>query len=282
MKDLTTLIIMDGYGIGNKGSATNAVEKAAKPNLDALFAKYPHTTIACSGMAVGLPNGQMGNSEVGHLNLGAGRVVYQPLTRVTKAIEDGEFFNIPAMKEAMQNALDKGSALHVMGLVSDGGVHSHMDHLLAVVKMARDAGIQKIYIHAFMDGRDVPPSSGEGYIKDLEEKLAELKAGRIATVAGRFYAMDRDNIWDRVKLAYDAMVLGEGVPADSAVQAMEQSYAKDETDEFVKPTVIMENGKPLATIGEGDSVVFFNFRARSGPSAGPYLCGSGFHRIYPG
>ncbi len=260
MKDLTTLIIMDGYGIGNKGSATNAVEKAAKPNLDALFAKYPHTTIACSGMAVGLPNGQMGNSEVGHLNLGAGRVVYQPLTRVTKAIEDGEFFNIPAMKEAMQNALDKGSALHVMGLVSDGGVHSHMDHLLAVVKMARDAGIQKIYIHAFMDGRDVPPSSGEGYIKDLEEKLAELKAGRIATVAGRFYAMDRDNIWDRVKLAYDAMVLGEGVPADSAVQAMEQSYAKDETDEFVKPTVIMENGKPLATIGEGDSVVFFNFR----------------------
>lgn len=260
MKDLTTLIIMDGYGIGNQGSATNAVEKAKTPNLDALFAQYPHTTIACSGMAVGLPNGQMGNSEVGHLNLGAGRVVYQPLTRVTKAIEDGEFFNIPAMKEAMQNALDKGSTLHVMGLVSDGGVHSHMDHLLAVVKMARDAGLQKIYIHAFMDGRDVPPSSGEGYIKDLEAKLAELKAGRIATVAGRFYAMDRDNIWDRVKLAYDAMVLGEGVPATSAVQAMEQSYAKGETDEFVKPTVIMENGKPLATIEEGDSVVFFNFR----------------------
>ena len=260
MKDLTTLIIMDGYGIGNEGNAANAVEKAAKPNLDALFARYPHTTIACSGMAVGLPNGQMGNSEVGHLNLGAGRVVYQPLTRVTKAIEDGEFFEIPAMKEAMQQALDKGSALHVMGLVSDGGVHSHMDHLLAVVKMARDAGISKIFIHAFMDGRDVPPSSGEGYIRDLESKLAELKAGRIATVAGRFYAMDRDNIWDRVQLAYDAMVLGEGVPAGSALQAMEQSYAKGETDEFVKPTVIMEKGKPLATIGEGDSVVFFNFR----------------------
>ncbi len=260
MKDLTTLIIMDGYGIGNEGNAANAVEKAAKPNLDALFAQYPHTTIACSGMAVGLPNGQMGNSEVGHLNLGAGRVVYQPLTRVTKAIEDGEFFEIPAMKEAMQQALDKGSALHVMGLVSDGGVHSHMDHLLAVVKMARDAGISKIFIHAFMDGRDVPPSSGEGYIRDLESKLAELKAGRIATVAGRFYAMDRDNIWDRVQLAYDAMVLGEGVPAGSALQAMEQSYAKGETDEFVKPTVIMEKGKPLATIGEGDSVVFFNFR----------------------
>ena len=166
--------------------------------------------------------------------------MYQPLTRVTKAIEDGEFFEIPAMKEAMQQALDKGSALHVMGLVSDGGVHSHMDHLLAVVKMARDAGISKIFIHAFMDGRDVPPSSGEGYIRDLESKLAELKAGRIATVAGRFYAMDRDNIWDRVQLAYDAMVLGEGVPAESALQAMEQSYAKGETDEFVKPTVIME------------------------------------------
>jgi len=260
MKDLTTLIIMDGYGLGNFGCDTNAVEQAKTPNLDALFAKYPHTTIECSGMAVGLPHGQMGNSEVGHLNLGAGRVVYQPLTRVTKAIEDGEFNEIPAMKGAVENALKNNSTFHIMGLVSDGGVHSHVDHLLAVVKMARDAGIEKIFIHAFMDGRDVPPSSGEGYIRDLEAKLAELKAGRIATVAGRFYAMDRDNIWDRVLLAYDAMVKGEGVPADNAVQAMTQSYEKGETDEFVKPTVIMENGKPLTTICENDTVVFFNFR----------------------
>ena len=259
MRQLTTLVIMDGYGIG-PSSKTNAVQQANTPRLREIFATYPNTTIHCSGMAVGLPEGQMGNSEVGHLNLGAGRIVYQPLTRVTKAIKDGEFFQNPALKGAMDHALTHQSALHIMGLVSDGGVHSHMDHLMAVVEMARDSGIEKIYIHAFMDGRDVPPSSGEGFIKDLEARLAKAGAGEIATVAGRFYAMDRDNIWERVQKAYDAMVLGQGVPAESAVQAMAQSYEKSVTDEFVQPSVVMKDGKPLAVIAPDDSVVFFNFR----------------------
>ena len=259
MKQLTTLIIMDGFGL-RENTNDNAITHAKTPNLDALFAKYPHTQIACSGMSVGLPRGQMGNSEVGHLNLGAGRVVYQPLTRISKAIEDGDFFTNPALKAAMDNAVQKGTALHAMGLVSDGGVHSHMEHLLAVVKMAKDAGIKKIYIHAFMDGRDVPPSSGLGYIQQLEGELKALGAGKIATVAGRFWAMDRDNIWEREERAWDAMVKGQGVTAASAEEAMQQSYDKGETDEFVQPTVVTEGGKPIATIGENDSVVFFNFR----------------------
>ena len=258
-KDLTVLIIMDGFGI-DKPSDTNAVTVANTPNYDALTAKYPFTTIKCSGLDVGLPDGQMGNSEVGHLNLGAGRIIYQPLTRITKSIEDGDFFTNPALKKAMDNALAHNSALHLLGLISDGGVHSHTDHALAAVKMAKDAGITKIYLHCFMDGRDVPPSSGLCFIEELDKSLSKLGAGEIATVSGRFWAMDRDNIWDRVERAYNAITFGEGIPADSAEQAMQQSYDKGETDEFVQPTVVMKNGAPVGTVKANDSVIFFNFR----------------------
>ncbi len=258
-KDLTVLIIMDGFGVAEP-SDTNAVTVANTPIYDNLIEKYPFTTIKCAGMDVGLPDGQMGNSEVGHLNLGAGRIIYQPLTRITKSIEDGDFFTNPALVKAMDNAVANKSALHLMGLVSDGGVHSHTDHALATVKMAKDAGIEKIYLHCFMDGRDVPPKSGKCFIEQLDDDLKELGAGEIASVAGRFWAMDRDNIWDRVELAYNAITNGEGVTAQSASQAMQQSYDKGETDEFVKPTVITKDGAPVGTVNENDSVVFFNFR----------------------
>ena len=245
-KDLTVLIIMDGFGI-TEASDTNAVTVADTPNYDKLTAKYPTTTIKCGGRDVGLPDGQMGNSEVGHLNLGAGRIIYQPLTRITKSIEDGDFFENPALKKAMDNAVEHGTALHLMGLISDGGVHSHTDHALAAVKMAKDAGIKKIYLHSFMDGRDVPPSSGLGFIRELDNQLEKLGAGEIATVSGRFWAMDRDNIWDRVELSYNAITFGEGVTAANAgEEAMQQSYDKGETDEFVKPTVIIKDGAPIA------------------------------------
>ncbi len=258
-KDLTVLIIMDGFGVAEP-SDTNAVTVADTPNYDKLIAKYPFTTIKCAGMDVGLPTGQMGNSEVGHLNLGGGRIIYQPLTRITKSIEDGDFFDNPALKSAVDNAASNGTALHLMGLVSDGGVHSHTDHALAAVKMAKDAGVEKIYVHCFMDGRDVPPTSGKCFIEQLDDDLKELGAGEIATVSGRFWAMDRDNIWDRVELAYNAITLGEGVTAASASEAMQQSYDKGETDEFVKPTVIIKDGAPVGTVNENDSVIFFNFR----------------------
>ena len=259
MKDVSVLIIMDGWGEAPPGS-DNAVSVANTPNMDRLRAKYPDTTIVPFGLDVGLPVGQMGNSEVGHLNLGAGRIVYQPLTRVSKSIADGDFFRNEALVGAMENAKARGSALHLMGLVSDGGVHSHNTHLYALLQMAKDHGLTEVYVHCYMDGRDVPPQSGKGYIEELEAKLTEIGVGRIATVAGRFYAMDRDNIWDRVKRAYDALVLGDGVKACDAVTAMAQSYDKGETDEFVQPTVIVSGGKPVATIGENDSVIFFNFR----------------------
>ncbi|NLG38211.1 MAG: 2,3-bisphosphoglycerate-independent phosphoglycerate mutase [Clostridiales bacterium] len=255
----TVLIVMDGFGLAEP-SDTNAVATARKPNLDRLMAEYPTTPLRCQGMDVGLPDGQMGNSEVGHLNLGAGRIVYQPLTRVSKSILDGDFFSNPALTGAMDHARGHGTALHLMGLVSNGGVHSHIDHLLALVRMGRDAGISRIFIHCFMDGRDVPPSSGKAYIETLERSLLELSAGRIATVSGRFYAMDRDNMWERVAIAYDALTLGQGVTATSAAEAMEQSYANGETDEFVRPTVILKDGRPTGTIGENDAVIFFNFR----------------------
>ena len=258
-KPISALIIMDGFGI-NPDERYNAITKAGTPTLDALMAKYPHTTIGASGMDVGLPDGQMGNSEVGHLNIGAGRIVYQELTRITKDIQDGEFFKKPELVAAMENARKPGHALHLMGLVSDGGVHSHNTHLYALIEMAKRFGVEHAYVHCFMDGRDVPPSSGLDYIKELDAKMAEIGAGKIATVMGRFYAMDRDNIWDRVELAYNAMVCGEGVSAESGEQAMAQSYEKGETDEFVKPTVVMENGAPVGVINEGDSVVCFNFR----------------------
>ena len=259
-RTMTALIIMDGFGI-NPAHDGNAIYQQGTPHLDALMAKYPHTQLGASGMDVGLPDGQMGNSEVGHLNLGAGRIVYQELTRITKDILDGDFFKKEPLIHAMDAARDSGKAVHLMGLVSDGGVHSHNTHLYALLEMCKQRGVKNVFVHCFLDGRDVPPTSGIDYIRELEGKLQKIGVGRIATVMGRYWAMDRDNLWDRVKKAYDAMVLGAGqANATSAVEAVEESYAKEQTDEFVKPTVVLENGAPVAVIGEGDSVVFFNFR----------------------
>ena len=259
-KTMTALLIMDGFGI-NPVKEGNAIAAAGTPVLDQLMAEYPHTLIGASGMDVGLPDGQMGNSEVGHLNIGAGRIVYQELTRITKDIQDGVFFKKEALVWAMDEAKKNGKALHLMGLLSDGGVHSHNTHLYALLEMAKQWGLEKVYVHCFLDGRDVPPSSGIDYVKELQGKLSEIGVGKIATVQGRYWAMDRDNLWDRVKKAYDAMVLGKGqATAATGSEAVEQSYAINETDEFVKPTVIIEGGKPVGTIGEGDSVIFFNFR----------------------
>lgn len=254
------LIIMDGFGITHDPEGCNAVEMAKTPTLDKLFAECPYTLIDASGRAVGLPDGQMGNSEVGHINIGAGRIVDQELMRITRTIENGDFFNNKVLCEAIENAKKYGSALHTYGLVSPGGVHSHTEHLYAIVEMAKRMGLDKVYVHCFMDGRDVPPSSGKGYIEELENKLAEIGNGKIASVAGRYYAMDRDNRWDRVEKAYAALVYGEGNTAESAVEAMQSSYDAGVTDEFVVPTVICENGKPVATIKDNDSIVFFNFR----------------------
>ena len=255
----TGLIIMDGYGV-NHFAPFNAVSPETAPNVLKLFADNPATVLDASGLAVGLPDGQMGNSEVGHLNIGAGRIIYQELTRITKSIQDGDFFTNPALVKAMENAKSNGKKLHVMGLVSDGGVHSHNTHLYALVKMAKQMGLDNVYIHCFMDGRDVPPESGKGYIEELQQQLDRMEFGRIATISGRFYAMDRDNIWDRVEKAYVALADGEGVIETDPVQAMQNSYDKGVTDEFVIPTVITEGGKPVATVDEGDSIIFFNFR----------------------
>jgi len=260
MKDkLVTLIILDGFGI-NPRAEGNAVMAANKPNLDRLMAEYPNTIIHTSGMDVGLPRGQMGNSEVGHTNIGAGRIVYQELTRITKSIEDGDFFEKEEFLEAIENCKAHGSKLHLYGLLSDGGVHSHNTHLYALVELAKRQGLKDVFIHCFFDGRDVPPDSAKGYVEELEAKLAEIGTGKIATVMGRYYAMDRDNRWERVKLAYDAMTLGKGLSALTASQAVLESYARQEFDEFVKPTVIMNEGKPVATIDSNDSIIFFNFR----------------------
>ncbi len=258
-KTMTALIIMDGFGL-NPSHEGNAIFQQGTPGLDKLLAVYPHTRLGASGMNVGLPDGQMGNSEVGHLNIGAGRIVYQELTRITKDIQDGVFFEKEALVEAMDSAKKTGKALHLMGLLSDGGVHSHNTHLYALLEMAKKRGLQKVYVHCFLDGRDVPPSSGLGFVKELEGELGKIGVGEIATVMGRYWAMDRDNIWDRVKQAYDALVLGNGKPADTGAKAVEQSYALNETDEFVKPTVVQKNGQPTAVISENDSVIFFNFR----------------------
>ncbi len=261
MKKPITLIIMGGFGM-NPETKGNAIQAARTPNLDRLFAENPFTTIGASGMDVGLPDGQMGNSEVGHTNIGAGRVVYQELTRITKSILDGDFFENPVLLQAMQEAKQGGRALHLMGLLSDGGVHSHNRHLYALLEMAKKNGLQKVYVHCMMDGRDVPPTSGVEYMKELEQKLQEIGVGRIATVMGRYYGMDRDTQWGRVQMAYDAMVKREGVQAADPVAALEKSYktidgdGKNLTDEFVLPTVI-EGGAPVSA---HDSVVFFNFR----------------------
>ena len=257
---MTALIIMDGFGL-NPSPEGNAIFQEGTPHIDALMAKYPHTRLGASGMDVGLPDGQMGNSEVGHLNIGAGRIVYQELTRITKDIRDGEFFHKKPLVNAMESAKKTGKAVHLMGLLSDGGVHSHNTHLYALLEMCKQQELSEVYIHCFLDGRDVPPSSGIDFVKALEEKIKEIGVGKIATVMGRYWAMDRDNLWNRVQKAYDAMVLGEGeATAGSAEEAVTQSYQKNETDEFVVPTVIMENGKPTGVIQEGDSVIFFNFR----------------------
>ncbi len=249
------LVIMDGLAFGEPGSG-NAVEAASTPVLDGLVATYPSTTIAASGLAVGLPEGQMGNSEVGHLNIGAGRVVYQELTRIDRAIEDGSFFENEELCGAIDAAVRAGCAVHLMGLVSDGGVHSHQNHLYALVRLAVVRGASDVRIHCFLDGRDTPPRSGAGYIALLEEELARAGAGRVATVMGRYYAMDRDNRWDRVEKAWRAMVHAEGVRSGGAVAALLDSYGQGVTDEFVVPTCVGESG----TVSDGDAVVFFNFR----------------------
>lgn len=253
------LMILDGFGISENENG-NAIAAAKKPNLDKYISKYPNTKIAASGLKVGLPEGQMGNSEVGHLNIGAGRIVYQELTRITKAIEDGDFFTNEALNKAVDNAIKNDSALHLMGLLSDGGVHSHIGHLKGLLELAKRKGLSKVYVHAFMDGRDVAPSSGKDFIVQLENIMKEVGVGEIATISGRYYAMDRDNRWERVQLAYDAMTLGKGEVATSAVDAMVNSYNNEKTDEFVLPTVIEKNGQPVAKIVSGDSVIFFNFR----------------------
>ena len=255
MKKPLALIIMDGFGY-NPSDYGNAIHAAKTPNLDKYFEENATTLIGASGMNVGLPDGQMGNSEVGHTNIGAGRIVYQELTRITKSIDDGDFFENEALKAAMENCKQNSSALHLMGLLSDGGVHSHNTHLYGLVKMAKKFGLSKVYIHAFMDGRDVPPKSGKQYIEECQAELDQIGLGQIATVSGRYYAMDRDNRWDRVEKAYAAIAYGEGVKNTDPAAAMQSSYDSDVTDEFVVPVVCVEG----ATVNEHDSVVFFNFR----------------------
>ena len=254
------LAILDGWGIGEEND-TNAIHVARTPNMDRWQREYPYTTLKAHGEAVGLPEGQMGNSEVGHLNIGAGRIVWQDFTRINFALESGEFFANETLKQAMDAVRENGSALHLMGLVSDGGVHSHIRHLFGLVKMAADQGLDKIYIHAFMDGRDTPPRSGKEYIRQLQAELDRLQAGRIATITGRYYAMDRDNRWDRVKKAWLALVEGEGVPVTDPVQAVSEAYSRDETDEFIKPMVLMDGDQPRGRIQDRDTIIFFNFRA---------------------
>ena len=252
----TALIIMDGFGIGENDSHKNAIAAARIPNLFRLMGEYSVTSIGASGLDVGLPEGQMGNSEVGHTNIGAGRVVYQMLVKITKDIEDGVFFENPALLGAMENCKKHDSALHLIGLVSDGGVHSHMSHIMGLIEMAHRHGLKKVYLHALLDGRDVDVTSGAGFVKQVADKLNEYGIGKVASVGGRFYAMDRDKAWDRVEKGYAAMVYGEGNQAEDAVEAIEESYKNGVTDEFVVPTVCAKEGMVKAN----DSVVFFNFR----------------------
>ena len=254
---LTTLMILDGFGATDDVTG-NAIARANTPHLDAFIQNNPHTLIGASGLEVGLPDGQMGNSEVGHLNLGAGRIVYQELTRITKSIEDGDFFTNEAFLAGIENCKQHDSALHIMGLLSDGGVHSHNTHLYAILKLAKQQGLEKVYVHCFMDGRDTAPTSGAGYIADLEARMAAIGVGEIATIDGRYYAMDRDNRWERVAVAYNAIVMGEGNTAIDAATCMATSYAEGITDEFILPTIIApEKDK---TLKANDTVIFFNFR----------------------
>jgi 2,3-bisphosphoglycerate-independent phosphoglycerate mutase len=256
------LLVLDGWGI-NKNLDGNAIAAAKAPVYNNLIAEYPHTELLASGEAVGLPDGQMGNSEVGHLNLGAGRIVYQDSTRISKAIRDKEFFQNPILLSAMRTAKEKKTALHLMGLLSEGGVHSRMDHIFAMLDMVKAQGIINVFFHAFLDGRDTPPSSAIQYVKQLEEHFAKIGIGRIATVSGRYYAMDRDKRWERVQKAYEAIVAGEGIRKLSAVEAIQQSYEHERTDEFMLPAVIIDKkaGRQVATIRNGDVVIFCNFRS---------------------
>ena len=254
-KTPTTLIIMDGFGL-NPSDQSNAVAAAKTPVLDNLFATCPHTTLSASGLDVGLPEGQMGNSEVGHTNIGGGRVVFQDLPRISRSIDDGSFFENPAYVSAMDACLKNDSSLHLYGLLSDGGVHSHTTHLWALLKMAKIRGLKKVYIHAFLDGRDVSPTSGKGFVAEAVEKCKEIGVGKVATVMGRYYAMDRDKRWDRLERAYDAMVYGTGIQNSDPVDAVAQSYKAGVTDEFVEPVVCDKDG----TISDNDSIIFFNYR----------------------
>ena len=257
---LTMLVIVDGWGINEKEEG-NAAKLANTPNFDSLFSQYPDSIIHTSGLDVGLPDGQMGNSEVGHMNIGAGRVVYQEFTRITKSIEDGDFFKKQEFIDAINNAKEKGTNLHIYGLLSDGGVHSHNTHLYALLKLCKEQDFDRVFVHCFLDGRDTPPASGENYIMELEDQMKQIGVGKIASISGRYYAMDRDKRWERVELAYNALVRGEGLKANSAVDAIESSYQREEFDEFVKPTLITnQDGEPLATIKPDDSIIFFNFR----------------------
>ena len=274
-KKTTILMILDGFGL-NENPVGNAVAAAKKPNYDQMVKEWPFVPGNASGLFVGLPDGQMGNSEVGHLNIGAGRIVYQDLTKITKSIQDGDFFENPALLDAVKNCKKNGSALHLMGLLSDGGVHSHIEHVYGLLELAKRNGLDKVYVHGFMDGRDTPPSSGIEYVKELEAKMKELGVGEIATLSGRYYAMDRDNRWDREEKAYSALVYGEGHTADSAVEAMQKSYDEGATDEFVVPTVIQKNGQPVAKIQAQDSIIFYNFRPDRARQLTRAFCDDGF------
>ncbi|MCD8221860.1 MAG: 2,3-bisphosphoglycerate-independent phosphoglycerate mutase [Clostridiales bacterium] len=253
------LMILDGYGLNDRCDV-NAVCEGRTPIMDQLMSQCPFVKGNASGLAVGLPEGQMGNSEVGHMNMGAGRIVYQELTRITKSIQDGDFFENEGFLAAVENCKKNDSALHLYGLVSDGGVHSHLTHIYGLLELAKRNGLSKVYVHCFLDGRDTPPEAGKDYVAELEAKMAEIGVGKVATVAGRYYAMDRDKNWDRIKIAYDALTKGEGVYADSATAGIQASYDNGKGDEFVMPIVVHENGAPVATIQTGDSIIFYNFR----------------------
>ncbi|ABC80012.1 2,3-bisphosphoglycerate-independent phosphoglycerate mutase [Anaeromyxobacter dehalogenans] len=271
------LVVLDGWGIRAAREA-NAIAIAGTPNMDALQREFPHAALETSGLSVGLPEGQMGNSEVGHTNLGAGRIVYQDLVRINRAVEDGSFYKNDALLLACRRAREAGGALHLLGLVSDGGVHSHVEHLHACLELARREGVARTYVHAFMDGRDTPPKSGLDYLAAVERRIAAAGYGKVATVTGRYWAMDRDKRWDRVAQAYAAMVSGEGFKAASGAAAMEAAYARGETDEFVKPTVVVNgDGKPVGSIRDGDAILFFNFRADRAREITRAFTQDGFH-----
>ena len=274
-KKPVVLMILDGYGL-NKTHEGNAVYEAKKPVMDRLMKECPFVEGQASGLAVGLPEGQMGNSEVGHLNMGAGRIVYQELTRITKSIQDGDFFKNEALLKAVKNAKENNSALHLFGLLSDGGVHSHITHLYGLLELAKRQGVKNVYVHCFLDGRDTPPTSGKEFVAELEKKMQQLGIGEVASVMGRYYAMDRDKNWDRVQKAYDVLTKAEGEKAESACAGIQASYDKEVNDEFVVPFYVEKDGKPVATIQDGDSVIFFNFRPDRAREITRAFCDEGF------